>query len=1786
MFKRIIALSIALIITSAVFFTHGDAFFATSRNPFAFFDEQRELLLKGNSNVALTKPLKQPETGENYIVTFDSSKELAAKALSGYSYRPLAYSDRLVFLVNLENPDEFFNKNKHIISGFDGDFTRTTFNNESEKWEISAINATDLDYNAIGSASHIKVALIDSGIKRDHPFFDGANILDGFDVTSDHQKVTDDASGHGTKIAGIVVSLTGKTKRSSASIIPIKVSENGKDIKTSDLIDAIYLAADSGANVINMSFGGYEFVKAEEDAINYASTKGCIMVAASGNEGSNREYEGRYSYPASYDNVISVSAIGQNGTVCGFSQYNDKVDIAAPGESICLLGDTNENFVYDNGTSYSAAFVTASAVLANAYAKKMFNSTSFERLLEYSCFEQKKDIYLGFGALNISSLLENATLPIVYGVNNGGTYFDRVNIYYDGDSATLDGEDFGHGGDVYSHGSHTLIVKNAIGERTVNFMLDTIPLKYNYNDFGTHCDFTFSVGNGYIDGIPYASGTKFDLIGTHTFTLNGPSGNSVSKEFSVSGGIPSYQGVQNSAVYNHSVLITVSNGGITTLNGVEFTDSIFVSENGTYVLELSDSKKLNKQTVRFSINRLHDMLDIGSFENPKLYVDESLEISAVYSQLSGTVTLIKNTELTSLEFNSPIISVYTKDTMLYVLNTKGLDIIDLSAESCQISNIFISDSAIDNGIFSGNQIIYTDVSGHIQTASLDGVKGTRINLGVSDVTFFAESNRGILIYSNASKFKLYIFKPENSELTSVDIPPYYGEPIYADGNTVYCNFGAFDINTLLCKVQYSQTDAVTVKDGYIITSKQVIKSDGSILGLYAKEASDWYFGTENNYILYQNGSLCIIPAVSASTDINSLLDTVPYRESARNTPYKFSPFESVVSVSGRTVLDIQAVGGKLYAIFENDNALYAYDSKTLSLTSKVFLKFFPVALKTDGNALAVLFHNTNCIWQEGVGYITAPSVISDIALSKNGIFALVNNKVYKISQSSVKSVNLPETLYIDKIVANSKYLYVSSAFDITSFDISTFEFVASTDSVMSNYFDIIGGYLVSGRYILDAETLQTVNVCNSIPYSIVDNFAITTRGVFEIGEGAFASNLYAGLTDATVDSDCNTYIAYGDTIRRIDYWGTPENNESLYIYQNSKLKVGDIISSSGGLLYYDGILCENEFALFETGNHLIEKIYPWNIKEGISVNVTTDPLSVELEISRKTLSPGETARVSATLLPIGAEGNISYRVEGDSVTLTDGVITAVSVGQSTIIATVDGTEIIASQVINVTDDTIICTNPDLKYNSFYSCVSRVPSGTTEEQLLSNFYSKTGTFKLVTPSGQIRKDGLVSSGCKIVCYSGDTVIETITVSVEGDLDGDGFVTVNDADILYSSLRSTTVFTHWQTESADINDNGIITSADLKLLSDLIGRLPHSDVKVGSNIKIEAPDYISGSGTFMVSITVDESQTTSLMATLEYDSDVLEYISSSYNEGSVSVDASNGLIFFTALDVESLPENRILNIYFKIKDSSPKSTVLTLKNGEAYISDLFALNPVYKEITVKEESKSFSITSSNSNLQFLSSVSTYSVAVLDGEDSLELDFELPSGAMVYLPSLKLTNGTTLFEIKYVSPSGKTQSYYISATPSSSLPKNDSPALLKYLTVIGFELNKEFDPNEFLYTVQIDPYVTELRFDYDPVFDTTVVTLLSPDKINYGSNIFTINCTAENGEKATYTVIAEKSTPQTDSSLPPSSNASLPEQTAPSDVSSDSDGGISTLTAAALLCGVIILCTLAIIFVRKRK
>lgn len=279
---------------------------------------------------------------------------------------------------------------------------------ESQQWYLKAMHADEIWKKSTGEG--IKVAVIDSGVNSKTPSLQG-QVLKGLDATEAPGEATDDYEGHGTTMAELIAG-TGKGGgirglAPGAKIIPMRVATKAfpKDVKVNewDEVVAMRAAADSDAQIISVSIGNEFMSEREREAIRYAQSRGKLIFAAAGNSAKKGN---KPSYPAKYEEVVAVGAIGRDGRVGDYSHHSEIVDLAAPGTDIPYWCDSTFTRYCDGGegTSQAAAIASASAALiwsahpdwtANQVLRVMFESAG--RGEEWK--DNSKSQYLGHGVV-------------------------------------------------------------------------------------------------------------------------------------------------------------------------------------------------------------------------------------------------------------------------------------------------------------------------------------------------------------------------------------------------------------------------------------------------------------------------------------------------------------------------------------------------------------------------------------------------------------------------------------------------------------------------------------------------------------------------------------------------------------------------------------------------------------------------------------------------------------------------------------------------------------------------------------------------------------------------------------------------------------------------------------------------------------------------------------------------------------------------------------------------------------------------------------------------------------------------------------------------------------------------------------------------------------------------------------------------------------------------------------------------------------------------------------------
>ncbi len=250
------------------------------------------------------------------------------------------------------------------------------------------------------------VCVVDTGLHRNHEDLKDADVPGGYSQVGTPWST--DGHGHGTHVAGTIaatdntIGVVGVAPDVSLYIVKV-FNDNGQWTLSSDLVDAIYRCRDGGANVISMSLGGSRSNSRERNAFDQLYAQGILHVAAAGNAGNSA-----YSYPASYNAVISVAAVNQSNVVASFSQKNNQVELAAPG--VGVLSTVPYGTLYEawSGTSMATPHVSAVAALVWS-ANPAWTNGQIREALQVSAFDlgpTGRDNSYGYGLVQAFAALD------------------------------------------------------------------------------------------------------------------------------------------------------------------------------------------------------------------------------------------------------------------------------------------------------------------------------------------------------------------------------------------------------------------------------------------------------------------------------------------------------------------------------------------------------------------------------------------------------------------------------------------------------------------------------------------------------------------------------------------------------------------------------------------------------------------------------------------------------------------------------------------------------------------------------------------------------------------------------------------------------------------------------------------------------------------------------------------------------------------------------------------------------------------------------------------------------------------------------------------------------------------------------------------------------------------------------------------------------------------------------------------------------------------------------------
>jgi len=284
----------------------------------------------------------------------------------------------------------------------------------------------------------VVVAVIDSGCDLSHPDIadnlwtnsgeiagngqddDNNGYVDdvhGWDFVNQDADPSDD-KGHGTHCAGTIAAVGDNSEgvvglAFKAKIMVLKGLSASGGGTVGDLSEALYYAADNGARVVNCSWGGPGDSQTLHDAVIYAHDKGCVVVAAAGNDNDNAD-----GYiPAKWSQTITVAATDPYDNRATFSNWGTCIDVAAPGVDILSLRASGTGYGLDvpgygnycraQGTSMAAPHVSALAALILA-AHPNYTPEQVRNVIRSSAYDLGDagfDVYFGYGRIDAAAAL-------------------------------------------------------------------------------------------------------------------------------------------------------------------------------------------------------------------------------------------------------------------------------------------------------------------------------------------------------------------------------------------------------------------------------------------------------------------------------------------------------------------------------------------------------------------------------------------------------------------------------------------------------------------------------------------------------------------------------------------------------------------------------------------------------------------------------------------------------------------------------------------------------------------------------------------------------------------------------------------------------------------------------------------------------------------------------------------------------------------------------------------------------------------------------------------------------------------------------------------------------------------------------------------------------------------------------------------------------------------------------------------------------------------------------------
>ena len=310
----------------------------------------------------------------------------------------------------------------------------TSLSTSAFQWQYAAVRAEQVPASVSQAAAGVTIAVIDTGADLGAPDL-AAKAARTYNVRTRQTRVTD-PNGHGTFVAALAAGSSTNGDgiagvAGEASLLLVQAGGPTGSFTDVDEAAAIVYAVDHGAKIINLSLGGPSTSAIEKRAVDYAVSKGVLLVAAAGNgfeRGNRVEYPAALLQPVGSMGVggrgLSVAASTQAGGRASFSTTGSHLSLAAPGVGVFsalsasssttryprtpLPGSLAGVYGYSSGTSFAAPQVAGAAALVWA-ANPALRAADVATILEQtSSGAGSWNAELGYGVLDVAAAVARA----------------------------------------------------------------------------------------------------------------------------------------------------------------------------------------------------------------------------------------------------------------------------------------------------------------------------------------------------------------------------------------------------------------------------------------------------------------------------------------------------------------------------------------------------------------------------------------------------------------------------------------------------------------------------------------------------------------------------------------------------------------------------------------------------------------------------------------------------------------------------------------------------------------------------------------------------------------------------------------------------------------------------------------------------------------------------------------------------------------------------------------------------------------------------------------------------------------------------------------------------------------------------------------------------------------------------------------------------------------------------------------------------------------------------------